>query len=96
MDRITSRGIGTRVLLVESHPANTAVMSSVLAQNGCRVRIASSANDAAVMTTLEPFDFVVINRDIPHGRALSRRLTSTGRMREQDVFPYSMHPADAE
>lgn len=90
MDRIPSRRIGQRVLLVEDHPDTIDALRSVFQQNGCRVRTAACAADAMVISSLEPFDFIVINRDIVHGGALSEHFIKHGGMRRQDVFAYAM------
>jgi DNA-binding NtrC family response regulator len=92
MDRIPSRRTGQRVLLVEDHPGVVATLRSLFQQNGCRVRTAACAADAMVISALEPFDFVVINRDIVEGGALSEHFVTHAGMRQQDVFAYAMKP----
>jgi CheY-like chemotaxis protein len=93
MHRIPSRRIGQRVLLVEDHPETLNVLRCVFQQNGCRVRTAACAADAMVISALEPFDFVVINRDVVRGGALSEHFVTHGGMRRRDVFAYAMKPS---
>ena len=92
MDRIPSRRTGQRVLLVEDHPDTIATLLSLFQQNGCRVKTAHCAADAMAISSLEPFDFVVINRDIVQGGALSEHFLTRGGMRRQDVFAYALKP----
>jgi ActR/RegA family two-component response regulator len=89
-----SRRNGQRVLLVENHPATIATLLSLFQQNGCRVRTARCAADAMAISSLEPFDFVVINREIVQGGALSEHFLTCGGMRQQDVFAYAMKPTN--
>jgi len=90
--RIVGRRNGQRVLLVENHPGTVATLRILFQQNGCSVRTATCAADAMVMSSLEPFDFVVINSEIGQGRALSEHFLTQGGMRQQDVFAYAMKP----
>ena len=92
MDRIPSRRTGQRVLLVEEHPGVVATLRSLFQQNGCLVRTAGCAADAMVISAMEAFDFIVINRDIVQGGALSEHFLTNGGMRQQDVFAYAMKP----
>jgi DNA-binding NtrC family response regulator len=90
--RIAGRRTGQRVLLVEAHPGMVASLRILFQQNGCSVRTADCAADAMAMSSLEPFDFVVINSEIRQGQALSEHFLTRGGMRQQDVFAYAMKP----
>ena len=95
MNRIPSRWTGQRVLLVEDHPGNAATLGWLFRRNGCRVSTATCAADALVMASLEPFDFVVINREMVQGSSLSEHFVTRGGMRRQDVFAYAMNATQA-
>jgi CheY-like chemotaxis protein len=92
METLPGRRTGQRVLLVENHPATIATLSSLFQQNGCRVRTVECAADALIISSLELFDFVVINSEILQGRALSEHFLTHGGMRRQDVFAYAIKP----
>ena len=77
---------------MEIHPGMIAALRNLFVKNGCRVRTAVCAADALVISALEPFDFVVINRDIVQVGVLSEHFVTRGGMRQQDVFAYAMKP----
>jgi DNA-binding response OmpR family regulator len=90
--RIGGQRNGQRVLLVEDHPPTVATLRILFQQNGCLVRTADSAADAMIISSLEPFDFVVINSEIRQGQALSEHFLTRAGMRPQNVFAYAMKP----
>ncbi len=56
---------GARVLLVEDHSDSARILSRLLSEAGCRVKIAGSVAEAVQLAAAEPFDVLVSDIGLP-------------------------------
>jgi DNA-binding response OmpR family regulator len=77
-----------QLLVVEDEPALQSLIARALTEEGHRVRAAGIIADARVMLALEPFDLLIVDRNLPDGDGLAwiREIRARGDLRPTIVL----------